>query len=473
MPYRLSAKPAGARLLTEGRPAAGPGKSDDLPPSNALPRRSSPYSTLMIYAVAIATAAGVGWLSIDKVDMVTTAPGVVRFVAKAVPVSHPEGGRAARVRVKEGAEVKAGDVMIDLENEAVGQAIVRSRASYFALTAEIARLEGEIVEEPPRYPPEIASKPELLSESAALYHAHQAEIASRRAAVEQQIEQARNQVADLTPQVKTLGDQVPLLERRARDLGTLAKQGYYSEAQQAEARQQLVDAQARYAQGQRQLKQAEQALVEANERQSRMEHAWNAANRKRLAEARRERESAQLALARQSQIAGSLVIRAPIDGVVDGLKIASAGEVVPAGEPVAGIIPMADARKIELEAHVSSTDIVRIKPGAHVVVKLQPFDWTLYGALEGTVRQVAEKPPNDVAPAGPEPVPEAAPATSAARSFLVMVALDRDYVGESTKDRRVVPGMTATVDFPLGQRSLLADLTDRCVRIVRERLRAR
>jgi HlyD family type I secretion membrane fusion protein len=412
----------------------------------------------MIYALALTIAAGVGWMSISKVELIATAPGTIRFAAKAIPVSHPEGGRATRVRVKDGAEVKAGDVMIDLRNEAVDQAIVRNRASYFALTAEIASLEGEIVEEQPRWPPEITSQPDRLSTAVALYRAHQSQIATKRAAAEQEIEQARSQIADLTLQVKTLSDQVPLLERRARDLGTLAKQGYYSEAQQVEARKQLVDAQSRFAQSQHDLKQAEQALAEANERQNLMEREWNTGNRKRLAAARLERDGAQLALAQQSQIAQSLVVRAPIAGVVDGLKITNVGDIVLPGVPIAGIIPTADARRIELEVRVSDTDIGRIKPGGPAVVKLPSLDWARYGALPGTVREVADKLAEDAA---------------SQSYFRVVVALDKDYVGEDSQDHRVVPGMAATVDFPLGQRTLLADLTDRYGHLIRERLRAR
>jgi HlyD family type I secretion membrane fusion protein len=453
--------------MMEDRAASERAKAQDRPPARTRRRRPWLYLTVTIYGVGLAIAAGIGWMSVNKVEMVATAPGIVRLMAKALPVSHPLGGRATRVAVKEGAEVKAGDRLIDLKNEEVEQGIVRDRASYFALTAEIARLEGEIVEEPPRYPPEIASDPVRLAESIALYRAHQAQIASRRVATEQELELARGQIADLTPQVKTLGDQVPLLERRARDLGTLAKQGYYSEAQQTEARQQLVDAQAKYAQAQRQLKQAEQALADATERQNQMERAWNAGNRKRLADARLERDRVQLALAQQGQITTTLVIRAPIDGIVDGLKITSAGEIVPAGEPIAGIIPLADARKIELEVHVPGADIGGIKPGARAVVKLEPFDWTRYGTLVGTVREVAGKPVGDTIPtvtdssraAGPQPY------------FLVMVTLEKDYVGENTKDRLVRRGMTATVDFPLGRRTVLDDLTDRYIRIIRERLR--
>jgi membrane fusion protein, adhesin transport system len=452
--------------MTERRPGSERAKADDLPPASGRPHRPSLYPTLVIHGVGLAIAAGVGWMAVNKIEMVATAPGIVRLAANAVPVSHPLGGRATRVAVKEGAEVKAGDVLIDLENEAIEQNIVHDRASYFALTAEIARLEGEIVEEPPRYPPEIASDPARLAESVALYRAHQAQIASRRVAIEQELEQARGQIADLTPQVKMLSDQVPLLERRARDLGTLAKQGYYSEAQQVEARQQLVDAQAKYAQAQRQLKQAEQTLAEATERQNQMERSWNAGNRKRLAEARLERDRIQLALAQQSQAAIGLVVRAPIDGIVDGLKITTAGEIVPPGEPIAGIIPTADARKIELEVDVPSADIGGIKPGARAVVKLAAFDWTRYGTLAGTVREVAEKPVGGTAPAA-----ASSGATAPPSYFPVMVTLEKNYVGEDTKDRLVRRGMTATVDFPLGRRTLLADLADRCIRIIRERLR--
>jgi multidrug resistance efflux pump len=150
------------------------------------------------------------------------------------------------------------------------------------------------------------------------------------------------------------------------------------------------------------------------------------------------------------------------------------GEAVPVGKPVAGIIPMAEARRIELEAYVSSTDIGRISPGMHVIVKLQPFDWTRYGALEGTVRQVADRPASNTAPAAAESAATRSdPATGAQSYFLVMVALDKDYLGENTRDRRVVPGLTATADFSLGQRTVLADLIDRFGRLIRERLSAR
>src|SRR6266436_6107415 len=90
-------------------------------PARGTPAHTNTAAALMIYAIAIAIAAGIGWISITEVEAVATAPGVVRFAAKAVPVSHSEGGRAMRVQVKEGAVVKAGDTLIDLENDAVDQ----------------------------------------------------------------------------------------------------------------------------------------------------------------------------------------------------------------------------------------------------------------------------------------------------------------------------------------------------------------
>jgi multidrug efflux pump subunit AcrA (membrane-fusion protein) len=100
------------------------------------------------------------------------------------------------------------------------------------------------------------------------------------------------------------------------------------------------------------------------------------------------------------------------------------------------------------------------------VVKLAAFDWTRYGTLAGTVREVAEKPVGGTAPAA-----ASSGATAPPSYFPVMVTLEKNYVGEDTKDRLVRRGMTATVDFPLGRRTLLADLADRCIRIIRERLR--
>ena len=224
-----------------------------------------------------------------------------------------------------------------------------------------------------------------------------------------------------------LSDQVPLLERRARDLGTLAKQEYHSEAQQVKARQQLVDAQAKYAQAQRQLKQAEQTLADATERQNQM----NVAGTQAIASAwpRRGWNAIESSLRWRSKARP----RSALSFALRSRDRRRAEDHArrrdrPSRRADRRHRPQVDARKIELEVDVPSADIGGIKPGARAVVKLAAFDWTRYGTLAGTVREVPEKPVGDSAPA-------AASSGAAAPSsyFPVMVTLEKNYVGEDAR----------------------------------------
>ena len=414
-------------------------------------------------------------MAIAKLDTVATAQGVIRPAGKVKLINHPEGGRVRRLLVTEGSEVKEGDVLLELDSDLIEQEVIKNRAASIALSAEVARLEAEVAGATPQFPPDVMADTAIFNNAMSLWRARQNEISSRRSAADSQIEQMRSQVAAYSSQVKALSEQVPLLERRERDLGTLAEQGYYSRIQHLEAKRQFIDTQGRYAQLQSQLKQSEQGLAEAQEKRSIVDREWLSASHKRLADAKAERDRAAAALAQQTQIRKNLAIRAPIDGIVNGLKVTGAGQVIRPGDPVLGIVPATDARKIELEARVSNNDIGQIKLDQRVVVKLQTYDWIRYGSLEGKVTLISADASTAVDPSAASGAMNnpAAAAAAAQPYFVVMVSLDRDYLGDDPKRNRVLPGMTATGDFHMGERSILSYFTDRLFRGVKESMHER
>ncbi|MBC7932115.1 MAG: HlyD family efflux transporter periplasmic adaptor subunit, partial [Rubrivivax sp.] len=95
----------------------------------------------------------------------------------------------------------------------------------------------------------------------------------------------------------------------------------------------------------------------------------------------------------QSEIAATelglrqTTITSPAAGVVTSLDVRGGGEVLQAGQSVASIAP-ADA-PLMVEAHVSNRDIAFVEPGLAVKLKLDAFPYQDYGAVEGTVSEVA------------------------------------------------------------------------------------
>ena len=457
------AKPAENALvrgLAEARlPGTPRSKIEDfLPDIEAITeRRHSPYVTWTIYAVFGFIVAAVVWMSVSKIDQVATAPGVIRPAGKAKTVSHPEGGRVARIYVKDGDPVREGQELIALDGDQYDQEISKARAVYLALSGEVARLEAETAPQAamPAFPAALSDASAVIADQLNLWRARQSELQARRTAADSVIEQTRSRILGLQGKIKTLEETVAILARREQALRGLVGQQYFPELQYLGVKRDLVVAQGDLASAREDLKSAEQAYNEATERRSIVDREWMSASVRRLGEARAERDRALGTLEQQLTFKRNLVLRAPVDGIVNGLRLTNAGQAVRPGEPVIGVVPAGEARRIEVEIRVTNSDIGLITPGQSCVVRLQTYDWIRYGTLDCKVMYIAA----DATAPDPALNPQAAATTQP--YFIVLASVDRDYLGEDPQRSRVTPGMTATVDLHIGRRSIMGYFTDR------------
>ena len=457
------AKPAEnalTRVFAEARlPGTPRSKVEDfLPDIEAITeRRHSPYASWVIYALAGFIAAAVLWMSLSKIDQVATAPGVIRPAGKAKTLSHPDGGRVARILVKDGDQVREGQDLIELDSDQVDQEIAKARAVYQALSGEVARLEAETATRPtaPVFPPELAKTSAVITDQLNLWRARQSELQARRTAADSVIEQVRARMLGLQGRIKTLEESVAILSQREKALRGLVGQKYFPELQYLGVKRDLVVARGDLASARDDLKSAEQAYAEAVERRAIVDREWISASLKRLGEARAERDRALGTVEQQLTFKRNLVLRAPVDGIVNGLRLTNPGQAVRPGEPVIGVVPAGEARRIEVEIRVTNADIGLITQGQACVVKLQTYDWIRYGALDCKVSYIAA---DSIAP-DPAVNPQAAASTQP--YFIVLASLERDYLGDDPRRNRVTPGMTALVDLHTGRHSIMSYFTDR------------
>lgn len=449
-----------ARLFAEARlPGTPRSKVEDfLPDIEAITeRRHSPYITWTIYAVVGFIAAAILWMSFSKIDQVATAPGVIRPAGKAKVMSHPEGGRVTRIFVKDGDLVREGQELVALDGEQIDQEISKTRAVYLALTGEVARLEAETANQamPPVFPPALAEAAAVIADQLNLWRARQSELLARRTAADSVIEQTRSRILGLQGKIRTLEETTAILARREAALRGLVGQQYFPELQYLGVKRDLVVAQGDLASAREDLKSAEQTFAEATERRSIVDREWMSASLKRLGEARAERDRALGSVEQQLTFKRNLTLRAPIDGIVNGLRLTNPGQAVRPGEPVVGVVPTGEARRIEVEIRVTNSDIGLITSGQACVVKLQTYDWIRYGALDCKVSHIAADA------TAPDPVSNPQAAATTQPYFIVLATIDRDYLGDDPLRNRVTPGMTATVDLHTGRRSIMGYFTDR------------
>src|SRR5262249_22798082 len=116
-------------------------------------------------------------------------------------------------------------------------------------------------------------------------------------------------------------------------------------------------------------------------------------------------------------------VRAPQAGVVQQLSVHAKGAVVGAGEQIMLIVPAADALIVEVK--VLPSDIDKVEPEQHAMLRFTSFNQRTTPELAGTVTRIAADTTKD---------------DKLGAYYLVRVALDPGEI-DRLKGRRLVPGM--------------------------------
>ena len=131
-------------------------------------------------------------------------------------------------------------------------------------------------------------------------------------------------------------------------------------------------------------------------------------------------------------------IRAPMDGVVQGLAYKTVGGVIPPGAQVTNVIPAGDT--VEAEVRVAAADVGHVKVGQPVRIKVSSYDFLRYGAFEGKISLIAAN----------STVTEKGEAY-----YLTKVKLNGAQLNQFRKDQKLQSGMTLEADIVTDRQSVL------------------
>lgn len=399
--------------------------------------------------------------AIAEVEKVTTAQGRVRPDSRVKIINHPEGGRIQEIYVVEGQRVAAGDPLVEFDPEFLDEEVGRLREEWTTFAAQTARLEAESVRANTLiFPANLdGADPNILANQRALFDARRAAFAANRSAAvdaarrfERETEAQRGQIATLRETVEVRNEQ----ESRTR---TLMEEGYYSRLRYLTIKNELIEAQGELASRQKELAAREAQLAEARGRVDQIEEDYFSDVLAQLVESRQQRDSLARELAQSTNQQNRLIVRAPVDGIVQNLAVYSTGQSVDDNEPLMNLVPTGDT--LIIEARVANDDIGFIELGQQAEIRVNTYDFVKFGTLKGTVSQIAADATED--PGG----------DGAVFNYVVLVKTDRTHLGPEPTDQPVVPGMQVTADFKIGERTILSFLTDRVAQTTSTALRER
>jgi membrane fusion protein, adhesin transport system len=376
------------------------------------------------------------WAAFTRMPEIAVAQGAVATDMPVAPVQHLEGGQVEAVLVAEGAQVAQGQPLLRFASAVARTELDQLRAREASLRFQSARMRAFLARTP--LAEEEGDFAGLAADQKAELEARLRAIDDRQAVLRQQLEQRRADRATIVVQLTGLQRQVVLHENELRLRERLLEQGLTTRLAVLDSRRAYLSATAETERLAATAEAADRAVAEAVARLAEAESAARDDAGRDLSRVHLELAELNEALSRAFERVSRLTVLAPATGVVKGLAVRSHGAVVPPGAVLMEIVP-SDAGLL-VEARISPRDIGFLHLGQSVVVKVQAFDYSRYGTLEGTLAQIsATTTPDDKG----EPW------------YAGRIALVAEHVGHDPAVNRLKPGMTVQADIVTGGKTLL------------------
>jgi adhesin transport system membrane fusion protein len=382
------------------------------------PFRGGGLSALMLIGLTLTFGALMAWAAWAELDEVARAPATVIAKSRSQVVQVFDGGILKELLVHEGEQVRKGDLLATLDAARANASVGEVQSRVLSLKAAIARTDAELSGKPLQFPDDVQKDKQLIANQTELMRKRQQAMREDLAAVEAALQLARREQSAYE-KLLAMGDagesEVFRAQRIASDL----------QAQITNKRNKyLQDVQAELTKAREDLSQLEKSLEQRDE----------------TLQATR--------------------IYAPADGLVKNIRITTLGGILRAGEELLQIVPTGD--RLQMEARARPGDIAFIRPGLPVSIKLDTYDYTVYGSIRGTVAYVS-----------PDSLREENGRQTDAAYYRLLVDLPPEVKTLKGRELNVLPGMTGTVEITTGHRTVAAYLLKPLRRGVSEALRER
>lgn len=349
------------------------------------------------------------WAASFEIDQIVRAQGQVIPQEKTQVIQAADGGVIKELRVSEGETVQKGQVLALLESD-------RARAGVEEISNRIAgfqisriRAQAEAMGVQPKFVQFAQSHPDLVSSQHALYVQNQTAL--------------RKDTAALTEQIRLAKAEFELVQR-------LFDRGDISRIE---------------------LMRTQRGLVDAQQKLHTVQEKYKSDARRELAKIEEEITSQRSKLQERQSVLDHTEIQASLDGVVKSLRINTLGGVLRSGDELMQISPTTGGYIVE--AKVNPADIGQLQEGMPVTVRLDAFDYSIYGSLSGQLTYLSADTLTEQGSDGRSQI-----------YYRAKVQLNAIDPTQRIQASDVKPGMTASLDILTGQRSVLTFITKPIVR---------
>jgi HlyD family secretion protein len=415
-------------------------------------------------AIVVLLAGGLGgWASTMEISGALIAPGSIVVESNVKKVQHPTGGVVGEVLAHDGDTVKAGDVVVRLDDTVTKANLAIVTKNLDASYARAARLQAEqqgidkII-----FPKELLNRADdpdvkgLMASETKLFDVRVNGRVGQKAQLHERITQLNEEIAGLEAQEKAKDQEIALVEKelvgvrqlydqhlvQLTRLTTLERDAARLNGERAQFVASRAQAKGKITETELQIIQVDKDMVSdvSKDLRETNDKIGEYVERKITAEDQLKRTD----------------IRAPQDGMVEQSTVHTVGGVITAGDAIMMIVPQAD--DLQVEAKVNPQDIDKLQIGQKALLRLSAFNQRTTPELNGVVSRVS-----------PDVTTEQRTGTS---YYTIRVAMPPEEIAR-LGEVKLIPGMPVEAFVQTGDRTMLSylikPLHDQMMRAFREK----
>lgn len=372
------------------------------------------------------------WAVFGKVDIIVSSSGKIIPSSHTKTIASVETARVERIYVQDGQTVHAGEPLVLLDTHMIDHEKNRAQVSVDMATLQVER-----------------SRALLASINAntfiALTHVEMIapeKVADARHLLDSQWQNFASRIAESAGEINRYNLQLPIVRSRAENYKELARNHDVSVSSWQEKEQDKIELEGKLADARHQL---ESFITDTRKK-----------TEDQLAEGLKQQAEALQDVQRAAAHKTQLQLTAPVDGTVQQLAVHTIGGVVTAAQPLMLIVPQQN--QIEIEAIVENKDIGFIHKGQNAAVKIEAFDYTKYGMMQGEVSYVSRDAMNAGA-GNPGENPQSRQSDNAQKpqnsQYAIHVRLDNKTMDIDGEPSPLKPGMSASIEIKTGSRRVI------------------
>jgi HlyD family secretion protein len=351
--------------------------------------------TVAIVIAAVLLVAGLGgWAMTTEFTGAVIAAGQLVVDSSVKKVQHPTGGVVGKLNVREGKEVKAGDIVVSLDDTQIRanrDIVVKALNELGARQArEEAERDGlDKVTFPDdliarRNDPDVAK---ALTGEQRQFEIRRTSREGQKAQLRERMVQLRQEISGYEAQILSKDKQVEWVGKELLGVYELWEKNLIPYARVTSLEREKERLVGERGQLTASIAQSKGKIAEIELQILQIDQDMRTEVGKDLAEIRaRTAEMIERKVAAEDQLK-RVDIRAPIDGVVLQLTVHTVGGVITAGEAIMLIVPQADT--LQVEAKIPPQEIDQIRIGQPAVLRFVAFSQRTTPELNGTLVRIS------------------------------------------------------------------------------------